>query len=934
MAGHSHRSRLLGAFLAAGILCAAWAAPAQAAPSGSLAGIVQDTSGRPLSDAVVTVSGPIHMETRTGGAGEYAFANLPPGIYEVVAAKPGFITTTISDVTVLAPDRTNVTVSMASQSFSTLRTIAQVSSRTASQVFNNSPSSIAIIGSSTIADQRAPTLMALLDEVPGVSTLRSPASAGNPAGPALDTETVRGGLRYETATLIDGHPMAEGLFGSYYTSQIGSGPLGSIEVVKGPSPLVPLVSGSINGIINYKTREPSAKFVSSVDIIADPYGGLSSDFSASGTLNKKFGFVVDYGINGTPGPLVNTNFYEPITAGWLLNGSPVAAATNTNCTPAGSNTLEANCSSTALAVTPQGVTTRQTFRSELLKLKYAFSGSTALTLAYYGNQNYFRLNGTIGAQTTTTFAPGASYNGSLASGAQPTALSVGLPDSNYFITAPMYEGEFRTQIANGTLLARYYTAVYGQYLWSDLQAPTWSGLSQAVYGTVQLCPPGTTVSAAKCVPAGGGTSFAPTVTTFNGSPATITVNQGTVIGDQARRDRLGGGSVQYTLPIGNNAFTIAADQSDDVSYTIANAGALHIVSELPGSGTRTTSYLFRGVLNPTANLSIIPAVYLDNYVLTYSPDGSTLTSGNLNHVDPRIGISYRPSDAVAWRFTAGSSIAPPYTGLIGATSKATPSLVASSPMGPYYSETLAPGLLLPETAFGYDFGSDMRYGDGAILSWDVYRTNLWGQFVQTNQQVGTFNGSGGVLPLYITQQRNLGTSRYEGVELSLTRAPNLGFGYQLQGALTRAYAYNIPASFYATPTGPVAVNFGLVPGVNYTIDSLGSSSSGSIPYSSGFGSLSYRWRNSGLLAFYTTYYGPNNSWNNPAFFVSSLSARIGVAANTTLQASVENLFDVYNSGTFNQYGGVPAIAVNGNYYPTASGTLGPRRATVVLHHTF
>ena len=81
-------------FLSIGIFATALAVPpAQAQVSGSITGIVTDTSGAPISAAAVTVknleTGAVRSTT-TDDAGRYLVLALPVGQYELRVAKPGF----------------------------------------------------------------------------------------------------------------------------------------------------------------------------------------------------------------------------------------------------------------------------------------------------------------------------------------------------------------------------------------------------------------------------------------------------------------------------------------------------------------------------------------------------------------------------------------------------------------------------------------------------------------------------------------------------------------------------------------------------------------------------------------------------------------------------------------------------------------------------
>src|SRR5581483_8993162 len=144
----------------------------------------------------------------------------------------------------------------------------------------------------------------------------------------------------------------------------------------------------------------------------------------------------------------------------------------------------------------------------------------------------------------------------------------------------------------------------------------------------------------------------------------------------------------------------------------------------------------------------------------------------------------------------------------------------------YYIEYLANPSLKPETAYGSDIGGSLRLPDrNSIISLDLYLTTLHGQYFYNESQIGTYLG----LPLLADQNRNLGSSRYEGIEFAYNYNPPHGLFFSTQGSLQRAYTYGIPNSFYATAAGgPFSTNLTILPNVNFI---GGASGLDRIPYS-------------------------------------------------------------------------------------------------------
>ncbi|HEX3468776.1 MAG TPA: TonB-dependent receptor, partial [Candidatus Elarobacter sp.] len=189
---------------------------------------------------------------------------------------------------------------------------------------------------------------------------------------------------------------------------------------------------------------------------------------------------------------------------------------------------------------------------------------------------------------------------------------------------------------------------------------------------------------------------------------------------------------------------------------------------------------------------------------------------------------------------------------------------------------------------------------------------------------------------YASASANAGNSRFYGLELSLRGDPRVGLGYVTQGALMRAFAYDVSPSLYATATGAYTTNLAVVPGTNYTSTGTGFNgiSNKGIPYAQGYGELHYRSANGGLLLFGLTYVGSNNAYSVPAFTLANASLRVPVAqahGAISLQLSIDNLFDFRGGQTIATDAGIPVALVNGKVGLVNALQLGPRTVRLDLH---
>jgi outer membrane receptor protein involved in Fe transport len=65
-------------------------APARAQPTGALSGSIYDQAGAPIPGVRMTIRGATEREAQTSAAGDFAFQDLPEGVYEISAELSGF----------------------------------------------------------------------------------------------------------------------------------------------------------------------------------------------------------------------------------------------------------------------------------------------------------------------------------------------------------------------------------------------------------------------------------------------------------------------------------------------------------------------------------------------------------------------------------------------------------------------------------------------------------------------------------------------------------------------------------------------------------------------------------------------------------------------------------------------------------------------------
>ncbi len=905
------------------------------APAGTavLAGRVTDTSGQALAGVEVRLAGPNAQHTTTQANGVFSFTGVAPGIYQLTAQKPSFNTLTRTDVTVVANTAVNVDLALAPLSFTSLQTIGSTSASSGpgTAQINTSPAAIVTVSAQTLADQNAHQVTQVLNEIPGIITTPS-ANSTNISGGILSTNQVpqiRGALPYETESLIDGHPVSVGYLGYFAPLFINPNQLQSVEVVKGPGATPPDINYAIGGSVNYVTLMPTIKPHLSLDFDVDSYGGTATNIRATGTVDHgKLGYAFAYGIDGTPGPLNNyaaAGGPTLVVAGSqaTINGVPFCGtfAAGTGCYqtqgPNPPNVVGDGTFQIPLYACCDALNSQYLARSELAKIRYSLSDQTSFTIAYLGGQSFANYTQTF-SYPGITFQPPAGYAGSVPAGTPiPLAFNTWFP---FFLqtTQGLLESELRTGIGNNTLLFRYYSGANDSDVLGIGFGETYT-ISANVSGGLPN--------------ANGGTTF------YNDTPATIQVQGAGQF--NPTQDHFDGISGEFDIPSGDNLYSLSFDRTRHNSY----AASLYEESdadttEIPaGSSQAFETYMARGQFALSSKATLNIANYFIDYHTHYTPDGgATWADAENSYYAPRLSFTDRFSRNSILRFSAGSSIAPPYLALVTTQGGAPQGNVQGNPE--YYTVVTNTGKITPESAFGYDLGFDQRLSRDTLLSGDVYLTNLHGQFLTSTTSDGTYTATSGAnagatAPLFVEQTQNLGSSRYEGIELALHRSPALGLGYRVQGSMLRAYTYNLPPGFYDTAAGPNTTNLAVIPNINFQPNGLtfNGLSNGRIPYSTGYAEMNYRLKHAYFLLG-ATYYGSNNPYNEPAFAIVNATARYDIARNTSLQVVVNNATSAYSSTFGSLQGGIPVPLVNGKFGATPGVTIGPSNFRFSLRHDF
>ncbi|HUA10139.1 MAG TPA: TonB-dependent receptor [Candidatus Acidoferrales bacterium] len=893
-------------------------ARAQAQTTGAITGTVRDAGGKPIAGATVSIRPASVARVESDAQGAFTLANVPAGTYDLTVSKGGFVEWMYAGIAV--PGTKPVTVTLVARSLDTLKQIASVQTSAGSS-FNTTATATQTLTQQSFVDQGQINIGHVLDEIPGVISNRPDSGNGGAPG-SITSPNLRGAFDWEKSNLIDGFPLIAGKSGDYDTPLVNSLLFNDVEIIKGPTAYANEINYGIGGTINFVTGEPSLTPHDTLIAGIDNQQGAFAEMRISDTIGK-VGYLVALVRSGTNGPLDDYATYVTLPSGSKVNGVSASSTLSSSAptgyggpypVPGSIKGSNPSAAYTTLVACCQDVTSTYQSNGELAKLAYHFSSATTLTLGYVGIQGEYNGPAASLTQIYSTFTPGLSYDASgspFANGGQFLLnQSAVLPNQNLNDNEPMFEGQFRTALGNDTFLARWYSAVLERPTYSDLSNPASSyTLPLQLWGTVKL---------------------AGTATTFNGQSEQVTVpDTSAYVSSMGDFDHLRGGSFEYDHPIGsNNLLTAAydADTSLTQSYKIAPGSGAVQYSIAPGTRQDMDNWLLRDVVQIGDKAQLTLANYYNVYRSTYAPTAPSDTSFDFStttstHDDPRLGFVYRPDENLSLRFSAGSSIAPPYPSLIdNNTETAEEVLAGGGAVGTTVTVPVNSGTLRPETAFAYDIGGDARLRRNDILSVDLYLTNIWNQFLTQITDTGTtYTYNGTPYEVYTSTNGNLAQSRDEGIEIGLHHDPAVGYGFTVSGDLARAYAYNVPGNFYSTAAGQYETNLGVIPGINYISNGSGYNniSNKSEPYSMGYAEIHRRGSWGQYASLGLTYYGSNNMFNIPAYFVGHATLRQPVAPHTALQISVDNLFGS-NALPYVLYG-VNSGAI---YAPLATGQVG------------
>ncbi len=193
---------LFAALLVLGVLSLGIAAEAQSSNSGTVLGTVIDKAGAVVPDAAVELLNTATNETKTtttAGAGEYTFANVPPGTYTLKISKPGFATITFANLKV---DVTKTYTYNATLEVSSGKEVIEVSAQSQAELQTADAVVGDVVGENEL--MRLPTLGRDSRELLTLQPMSTPFESSNGGGFGNSGGTIAGARSDQNVFNLDG----------------------------------------------------------------------------------------------------------------------------------------------------------------------------------------------------------------------------------------------------------------------------------------------------------------------------------------------------------------------------------------------------------------------------------------------------------------------------------------------------------------------------------------------------------------------------------------------------------------------------------------------------------------------------------------------------------------------------------------------------------
>jgi outer membrane receptor protein involved in Fe transport len=291
----------LGVFLTLGVPVSA--------QNGSVYGTIADESAAVLPGAIVTLTGPGVRHTVTSGpAGEYRFANLAAGSYQITATLSGFAPGTRDNIVV---SNGEVAVPSVVLALAGIGEVVVVSASKVESTVINAPATMTVLPASLLQVLPAQNFGDVLRSVPGVNVIQLSARDIN-----LTSRQSTRSLATSQLTLLDGRSIYLDFLGLILWDFVPTNPadIKQIEVVRGPASAV-WGANALTGLVNVITKSPRE----TPGVTTVIFNGGIFDRDAGSTAGKSAGAM--WGASVSTSQVPNDRWSYRLSAGYF-NSDP------------------------------------------------------------------------------------------------------------------------------------------------------------------------------------------------------------------------------------------------------------------------------------------------------------------------------------------------------------------------------------------------------------------------------------------------------------------------------------------------------------------------------------------------------------------------------------------------------------------------------------
>lgn len=253
------------------------------------------SAGHPIAGVTIRVTGPTSFVAHSDAHGRFVFDVTVRGTYQIAIVEPGF--RPYHRNTAL-PGKGVLAIVLEPTTLPVIGSVTGV----ARAPFNATPVAQRIFPREAYRDQGQPSTATVLAQTPNAFPGLATTTNGAASLPPIDP-LVRGGIPFETPTLLDGAPISLPSSGTFDLSLLPTYVLQEVEVIQGPGDPAGAGSG-VGGALNLRLAEPTLPVRGMLELSGDSRGGQFSDLAYDGTLpGGKFAFATMESIDGDAGPL-------------------------------------------------------------------------------------------------------------------------------------------------------------------------------------------------------------------------------------------------------------------------------------------------------------------------------------------------------------------------------------------------------------------------------------------------------------------------------------------------------------------------------------------------------------------------------------------------------------------------------------------------------